>query len=505
MTIEELQQGIEKLMQYAQEVSRMLPNKGNTAPQSTQAMAHAQRAQQPQPSQQNPNTPQQSQHPQLNAANLQKKQEELHRKHFSDMQKYAHLKAPAAPTVSHPPVNLGAQSPSGHGVPQYNLSRKELTQDKLQLPPSKRRKPNNQGQSTVGTPAQTPGSQTSPQSKVESPVITKITAPTAIKCQAANCKASPFQTKTQLDKHVKESHPPKVDHITDPVGYVLESLRIALNLDDNGAPKSTEGKNTQEFGSVAMSKTLTSALQDTVVKKESSTPMARTVQELRTPQNVKSSPVPDSKVPAESIKNQQSLTSWANSPLPRQWFAEVFRDVTNLNRRNPNESLTDWFDATAFSSPGSPPNLVDDKSSPHKSDISATDNLNIAIGTGGTIPNKGTTTTLGTILPDARTDSVNGESWLPSEWFDDLGSSDMVTLDVDGFIDMDWETSFGQDENNAGTKTESKRRNESDPSDEFLKAWAPEKIADRTIKKEGAASVAPAAAVGGGGGGIKGR
>ena len=142
---------------------------------------------------------------------------------------------------------------------------------------------------------------------------------------------------------------------------------------------------------------------------------------------------------------------WANSHVKPEWFKQVFSEVADLNRPVSNDLMIDWLERNPFTPSTSPSSGVPSKDSPHKSDISANDNLYI---------------------------NVNGDDWHPPEWFDDGLPSDMAALDVDDFMDMDWEATFGKPEEEDDVLTKGKRRRERDPlepSDEWLKAWAPEK------------------------------
>ena len=379
-------------------------------------------------------------------------------------------------------------------MPQYIPKKNELTADQLQIPAGKRRKPNNQGNSAAGTPSQmTPGSQASPPAKVDSPEAQRPPVVTTFKCHAPNCKHPPFATQAQLERHVKDTHAQKEENITDPVGYVLESLRIALNLDDTGKSRSPDTKSS------------ISTQAANTIKKESGTPTARLVQDLKGNTVGKASP-------SLEVKSGFSPDPWANTAIPRQWFTEVFRDVADLNRPVSSDFLTTWLQDSTNCPPLSPPsstNLTDEKSSPHKSDISTTDNLNITIGNVASLRKTAPTASNAPAGP-GDSDQIIGKNdpsgnWLPSEWFDDVLPGDMAALDMDGLIDMDWDTTFGKDDDDAlglNPLQDPQRRDEVEPSDEFLKAWAPEKLDQKLekratgMKREGSTAT-PSATVGG--------
>ena len=494
MSFEELRQELSKLYNYAQEMTQIMQSQSNRGqvrpgqPPVSQNQAEAPVAPMSAPllppavtgPAQAPVQNAKSSQPQLNAANLQLQQAELERNRAAKLQnsKNPGSKAPAAPTTANAPTHLGAKSPRGQGVPKYP-QKNELTQDKLVLPPAKKRRPN-KDTSAAGTPvAMTPGSQASPAAaKIDSPEAYR--QPTInFKCQVPKCNQSPFASKAQLDKHLKQAHPPKEENITDPVGYVLESLRIALNLDDSGKSK------------LGDSKDVSVGVRSESLKKESGTPTAKTVNGLRTPQASKGSPLPETKsnwaqgkAVASQSKQPQSPDSWSNTSVSRQWFMEAFRDVAELNRPPSGEFLTSWLVNSAVSPPLSPPatNLTDDQSSPHKSDISATDNLNIKIDIPGVVGADGKRIS----EKDKSTENL-GDSWLPSAWFDNVLHGDLSIPEVDGFAGMDWENALGSLHDEAAiTGPTSVKKEDLGPSEEWLKAYAPEKLAAPAIglKKE---------------------
>ena len=422
---------------------------------------------------------------QLNAANLQQQQALLNAARAASAQKNqtsGSSRAPAAPTASHPPFAFGSQSPQG--VPQYNAGKNELTQEQLKLPQAKKRKPN-QAPSAASTPAQTmntPVTKSSPIAKVESPEIQRIPAvPNMMKCNVLDCETEKkgFVTKEELEKHRTEVHEPKEPAIKDPLdaaAYAIESLRIALNLDENGRskpvatlkddkapPKEDKGS----FQAPAMKASASS--QSQTVKQEVATPMSRNQTQmgpspssnlLRTPQATTTGKTPASDVkptakatgtkgPAAKFGSVTEPDPWANSHVKPEWFKEVFSDVADLNRAVPDEFIADWLERNPFTPPTSSSSGALDKDSPHKSDISANDNLNINVMAGV-------------------------DDWLPSEWFDDGLRGDMEALDVGDLMEMDWDTAFVKHEEETLGKGK-RRRDPMDPSDEWLKAWAPEK------------------------------
>lgn len=417
---------------------------------------------------------------QLNTDNLRQQQEALQKSRAATMKDQHKNRAPPAPTSSHAPFTFGQQSPQD--VTQFFQNKNELTQEKLVLPPSKRRK----GNSAASPPsAAVKGSKGSPIRKVESPEVARGPAIERMaKCPKPGCKSSGgFATKADIDRHIAEVHEPKEEEITDPLGYALEGFRMALNLDVNGKPRPAEQKSTNETLQAPAMKPALSA-QGKTFKQEASTPMSRShtgtgpspaASLLRTPQttaNVKT-PTSDTKPTSKDVSKSSSTVakesestaalsdSWSTSNVSRTWFPEVFQDVASLNTPVSSDFLSDWLEVNPFTptTPSSPPSSAD-KSSPHKSDISANDNLKITIA------------------------GADGEKWLPAEWFDVGLPGDMAALDMDEFMDMDWETAFGPVEEKDGGLGKGKKRDEWEASDEWLKVYVPEKWEEKMQREQ---------------------
>ena len=420
--------------------------------------------------------------PQLSAANLQSQQEALNKARAASLQKShpnSSNRAPAAPTTSHAPFPFGAQSPQG--IPQfYGPTKNELTQEKLQLPVTKKRKGNN----SPSTPAQAPTP--SPFGKTESPDTQRPPAviPIMIKCPVPNCEtgSAGFPTKADFEKHIADAHEPKEPVIKDPLdaaAYAIESMRLALNLDENGRSKPLQEQTAEPMQAQAMKASLSAQGQNSV-KQEAATPMSRNPTQtgpspssniLKTPQaaaNIKT-PASDAKSTSKDTKPIVSARSpaavapdpWANSHVKPEWFKQVFSEVADLNRPVSNDLIIDWLERNPFTPSTSPSSGVPSKDSPHKSDIGANDTLNI---------------------------NVKSDDWLPPEWFDDGLPSDMAALDVGDFMDMDWEATFGKSDDEEEVLGKGKRRRERDPlepSDEWLKAWAPDQWEEEKKKDEG--------------------
>lgn len=425
---------------------------------------------------------------QLSAANLQHHNQEVLNKTRAAKLQNSHgnnsNRPPVAPTSSHPPFSFGGQSPQG--VPQIYERKNELTQEKLVLPVTKKRKNNNAASPSAPAQVSTPA----PFTKAESPEAQRPSAVmTVLRCPVAHCETglAGFSTKVDLEKHIADTHDPKEPVIKDPLdaaAYAIESMRLALNLDQNGKSKSIQEHKAEPMQAQAM-KASQSAQGQSSVKQEAPMPMSRNPTQtgpspssnlLKTPQTVANikTPASDAKSTGKDNKAIASAISpliatpdpWANSHVKPEWFKQVFSEVANLNRPVSNDLIVDWLERNPFTPSTSPSSGMPSKDSPHKSDISANDTLNI---------------------------NVNGDDWLPPDWFDDGLPSDMAALDVGDFVDMDWEATFGQpeeeeEEEEKEVLAKGKRRRERDPpeqSDEWLKAWAPEKWEEGKKKDAG--------------------
>ena len=415
---------------------------------------------------------------QLNAANLQQQQEALNLQRARSVQK-SHAdnsnRAPAAPTTSHAPFAFGAQSPQG--IPVY--AKNELTQEKLVLPEKKKRRYN---AASPATPAQTqtvPTVKSSPGPKAESPDAQRTpAAPQVIKCPVPDCQsgAAGFVSREDLEKHTFEAHDP-THNIKDPLDaarYAIESLQIALNVDENGKPKpvAQEPKSENVTLQAAPMKTTVSSQG---FKQEAGTPMSRNPTQtgpspasnlLKTPQTAATAKTPVSEAktvgkdavavatsaPAETkVPPTAAPDPWANSHVKPEWFKEVFGGVANLNRQVPMDIVKEWFERNPLTPPTSPSSGSAEKDSPHKSDVSANDELGIKLV------------------------ATEDQDWVMADWFDESLHDDLANLEIPDIMDMDWETAFGKvdDEENGG---KGKKRDANETSDEWLRAWAPDKL-----------------------------
>lgn len=404
--------------------------------------------------------------PPLNAANLQHQQEALNKERAASVKNNNSNRAPAAPTTSHAPFLFGSQSPQG--VPHFFGGKNELTQEKLVLPVAKKRKGNNQGASAASTPAQaqaTPATKSSPLPKADPPGSQCTAAAPTIKCSVPGCETGRigFASKADLDKHVVESHEPKEPVIKDPLdaaAYAIEGMRLALNLDESGKSKPIiQQPKAEPPQAQAMKKTLSAQ----GVKQDVSTPMSRIPTQvgpspssnpLRTPQTAASETKAtgkDRKTVLTAAKPPVSPAAdlWANSHVKPGWFKEVFSDVSHLNRPVLDDFVVDWLRRNPFTPPSSPSSGATSKDSPHKSDISANDTLNINVSTDDDV--------------------------LMAELFDDTLLGDLAGLE------MDWDAATEE------LAAKGKRRRDGEEavaSEEWLKNWAPEKYTER--KRESA-------------------
>lgn len=354
---------------------------------------------------------------------------------------------PAAPTSPQPPFSFGAQSPQG--LAKYPDKPNGLTQDKLNLPQTKRRKAN-PVPSAASPPVPLQG-----QISSKTPQVVKNTAqgtrpatppPIVIKCSIPNCDASPqgFATQAELDRHTSEAHEPKEPPIEDPLQWACEQMRLGLGLDENGkaAPQKVEVTTEKEVHEAPKVKASTSAQGQSAVKQETSTPMTRVHTQtgpspasnlLKTPQASANVKTPASEVKSSSkegksgelkssiatIKKEPSMSPdpWARSLVSPAVITQGWSGLSEL------QSLGSWTKIENTLTPASTlSGGKSDKNSPRVSDISENDavKINLAVD--------------------------NDKDWLPSEWFEDGLYDDLEALNMDqDMLGMDWETAFGAD------------------------------------------------------------
>ncbi|KAL8728502.1 MAG: hypothetical protein Q9166_005324 [cf. Caloplaca sp. 2 TL-2023] len=433
---------------------------------------------QPQPQQVPPN---QEKAP-LNEANLEEQQNLLKAQRAASVQRVHSAygsRAPAAPTSEKPPpFPLGPQSP--HGIPhQYGPT--TLTADQLVLP-NKRRRSNNHQPSAGSTPIpahDTPVAKSSPLGpKLASPEVQKAPVPQmSFKCGISDCQSGQkgFATQAELEQHNIDIHEPKELVIDDPFEFALESMRVALGLDESGKSK----PQTETLEAPKM-KTSLSAQSHAAVKREASTPMSRAATQagpspvsnlLKTPQassNLKS-PASDAskgkngKGPTTSPKETTPppFDPWAGSSISPEDITSAWSSLVDLN----SMSFTNLQKGLTPSSTLSSGNEKSEKNSPRTSDISENDAVKISLDV----------------------DSKAKDNWIPSEWFEDsLSLYDTRSFNIEdhfnGMGDRDWDI-FGDNEDvemfDVGDPIgKGKKREEQDiVSGEWLKVYAPEQYA----------------------------
>ncbi|KAL8788331.1 MAG: hypothetical protein Q9213_001728 [Squamulea squamosa] len=418
----------------------------------------------------------------LNAANLEEQQNLLKAQRAAAMQKQNSgygSRAPAAPTSEKPPPfppALGPQSP--HGIPHQYGGPPKLTADQLVLPQNKRRKSNNHQPSAGSTPVpahSTPVAKSSPSGpKLTSPEMQKAPVPQlSFKCGVSDCQSGQkgFATQAELEQHNTDTHEPIEPEIDDAAEFALESMRIALGLDENG-----KSKPRQETPEAPKMKASLSAQSHKDIKQEASTPMARVGSQnglsqasnlLKAPQASAKSPASDaskgknSKGPTTSSKEPTPppFDPWAGSCISPEDILSSWSSLADMN----SMSFTSLQKGLTPSSTLSSVNEKSEKNSPRTSDISENDAVKISL--------------------DVNNDEKN--DWIPREWFDDSLHSEIESMNFgpDSFmqdgginifadypdtemVDLDPNSSkvMEQDEQDIAT-------------DEWLKVYAPEKLA----------------------------
>lgn len=208
--------------------------------------------------------------PMLNASNLQQLQQQeeaLQRARRASSQSGAVASAP-----------FGAPSPQG--VPHaYGPS--GLSQEKLKLPPPKKRKHSQAGPSAssaqnVSAP---PAAAAKYQKAVAEAKSTAAALAGAFKCSVPECQhhLQGFATQAALDKHIEEIHLPEVENIDDPLQFALDSFAIGLETKTDGVhPGTTVGS------AVANSKALASPAKQGIATPVTAgtTPLARVASQI---------------------------------------------------------------------------------------------------------------------------------------------------------------------------------------------------------------------------------
>lgn len=391
-------------------------------------------------------------------------------------------RVPAAPTSPQPPFTFGAQSPQG--LAKYPDKPNGLTQDKLAIPHTKRRRgnPPSAGSPPIPPPGTIP-SKTPHVAKNIAQGTRPATPPTImIKCSISNCQANPqgFATQTELDKHMSEIHEPKEPLIEDPLQWACDQMRFGLGLDESGksAPQKVEVPAEKDVHEAPKMKASTSSQSQSAVKQEASTPMTRVPTQtgpspasnlLKTPQASANVKTPASEVkysskegksgeskPSTDTAKRESSSSpdpWATSLVSPAVITQAWSGLSEL------QSLGSWTKIENTLTPASTLSSgKSDKNSPRVSDISENDavKINLAVD--------------------------NDKDWMPSEWFEDGLYGDMEALNMDqDMLVMDWETAFGADfaagsaENGiSGGKAGALTVDDVQPSPDWLEIYASE-------------------------------
>ncbi|KAK8246647.1 hypothetical protein HDK90DRAFT_16621 [Phyllosticta capitalensis] len=253
--------------------------------------------------------PAQGQQAELNSANLEKlRQAQQQRPRQSSG---AGVKPPNAPIATQPPFQIGAQSP--HGAPMYAPGAvNNLTPEKLKMPPKKKAKT-----SASSTPQTTPMPAPSPHvgTKPSPDVKREAAAPAApvkprFSCAQLTCEFSVkgFDTKEDLEAHVKEAHA----KVEDPLQFAVDSLAEGLGLNPDGSSKETKIETDANRGKPVPTapkvQPPAKAGQTPVVKGDGSTPAAAAgatpMNRVPTQQGAKGSPSANFKTPQANIKAQ---------------------------------------------------------------------------------------------------------------------------------------------------------------------------------------------------------
>lgn len=371
----------------------------------------------------------------LSATNLHQHQLAIQNARQATHQKNISNRAPAAPTSPQPPFTFGTQSPQG--LAKYPDRPNGLTQDKLSLPSTKRRK-GNQVTTVTATSAPAPGTSKPAQANKSTIMDAQLAVPSSrIKCPLPNCQFSGkgFGTQLELDAHASEFHGPRESPIEDPLQWTLQQARLGFGLDETG--KSMPRPEQDVLGTPNIKASESEPAQQ-LDKQESSTLMARVqigrspVFHLKSPQasvgiktpssEAKSSDM-DGKIiePHTSEKtSQKSLTSspdpWASSHILPAVINHSWPGLPDVSFIGPWTTIQNALTPSSTQSSGK-----SEKNSPRISDISEHDTVKISL-----------------IVEDDR------------EWaniFKDQIYGDMKALNQDrDQLGMDWETTFGLEE-----------------------------------------------------------
>ena len=336
---------------------------------------------------------------------------------------------PPAPTTHKPPYPLGA-SPPPHGIPTYGQSVPELTQDKLALPPAKKRKLGpGQEQSKAAASTAARGKQQFPQ---------QTNLEGAFKCSVPGCERAKkgFMTIEALAQHIEEAHKEKDPE--NPLAFALEQARHALGLDDNGkaAAKDRPAKMEKSLSAQPMKQSLSA--QGPTPKLEGGTPMSRGTTHMsslgapRTPQPV--GKLVESKGTPKSSQGRAGPATPSREPVTPDPWNDI--DMTPQDLASQFPTLADVQGSLGLSglTPASTLATKSDKNTP-KSDIGEDASIKI---------------------------NIDADSWLPPGFMMDCYDQNIDTSFAnDDVLAMDWDTVFS-------SSTDAKQRGKKrDPDDAF--------------------------------------
>lgn len=483
----ELESAYNNIKQYFAYVMSTFVKRNNNASQSVEQQQNQQQVQKPAVTQEK--AP-------LSAANLREQQNMLQAQRQAGLQKQQSghgSRVPAAPTSDKPPFPLGPQSPHGASTA---FGPPTLTAAQLVLPQNKRRK-SNHPPSAGSTPhaVQEPSvAKSSPlAAKLPSPEGQRATVPQmSFRCGFSHCLAGQrgFANQAELEQHNEEEHEPKDPVIEDPAEFALESMRIALGLDDDG-----KAKPRKENLEAPKMKTSLSAQSEKAIKPEAGTPMARASTQtgpspasnlLRTPQPIPGvkTPVSDSRSTVQEGKSRigkgtatspkeappPAVDPWAGSLVSADAITSAWSGLADMQPLSFSKIQMGLTPSSDLSSS----NDKSEKNSPRPSDISENDAVKIHIDV----------------------DQEERDHWIPSEWLEDSPYGDIASLNfghdsnfgqarLDG-DDMDWDI-FGDladavmldDGSAVASGGKGKKRSEETASDEWLKVYAPGKMANK--------------------------
>ena len=363
-------------------------------------------------------------------------------------------RAPAAPTSDKPPFSFNAQSPPPDGVPRaYGPT--QVTQDKLTIPPTKKRKVQGQNGIQASTVSQSHGtsiSTASPQSITpQSPRAIRNTSTQLLKCPVPSCEAATkgFSNFEDLAKHTKELHKVVEPVIDDPLEWALEGIRSGLRLSN------------EESSGINKDQTIMGATLSTPDTKQSISVKGSTTLKPTTGISV-------SRELTRPI-GQETLVTTSDTPTGASKSSSTSNDVKrpvnvtdttglgNTPSSPPTEPITpspDPWERTAIS----PRQMA--TFFPSAADLQGY--VSVAILTPDSIASH---TKFGEISPkesdiadgDGLAISLQAESWLPPPFFDDLLCLEVGSYRDDDLLGMEWETTFGLVSTDQGGVDEGKK------------------------------------------------